>query len=221
MTTSSPRTRPPYPPEYFRREDESDDRLFYVEPRLVVHIDEHAISAVGKFFIETLPRDGAVLDLMSSWRSHMPEDLPIQRLVGVGLNAVEMEQNPQLDELVVHDTNADPTLPFEDGSFDAAVMTVSVQYLTRPVEVFSEVKRILKDGAGFHVIYSNRMFPAKAVAVWQALDDRGRAELIRSYFASSGGWESPHTLDISPRLGFHTDPVYVVSARKTNAGGQP
>ena len=220
-TTSSPRNHTLYPPEYFRREDESDDRLFYVEPRLVVHIDEHAISAIRKFFIETLPRDGVVLDLMSSWRSHMPEEFPIKRLVGVGLNTVEMEQNPQLDERVVHDVNADPALPFEDGYFDAAVVTVSVQYMTRPVEVFSDVNRVLKDGAGFHVIYSNRMFPTKAVAVWQALNDQGRAGLIGSYFASSGGWESAPALDISPEAGFYTDPVYLVSARKKKSGGRP
>ena len=202
-----------FPPEYFRRQDEADDRHFYTEPRLVVHIDDHAIQAIGDYFGQRLPEDGVVLDLMSSWRSHLPDGFPKRKLVGLGLNAVEMAENPQLDEHVVHDLNADLVLPFADASFDAAVLTVSVQYLVRPVELFREVSRVLKRGAWFHVLYSNRMFPTKAAAIWQALSDAQRAQLIGSYFAASGGWEQPETLDISPKLGFPTDPVYVVAAK--------
>lgn len=204
----------PYPSNLFRRQDETDDALFYSEPRLLVHIDEHAISAIGQFFDKTLPKDGVILDLMSSWRSHLPEGFPKQKMIGLGLNAVEMNENPQLDESVVHDLNADPVLPFDDGYFDAAVVTVSIQYMVRPLEVFSDVCRVLKAGASFHVIYSNRMFPTKAVAVWQSLDDRQKAQLIASYFVKAGGWDEPIARDISPQMEFYTDPVYVVSARK-------
>ena len=204
----------PYPDWFFRRVDDTDDRLFYVEPRLVVHIDEPAIEAIGSYFRRELPPDGDVLDLMSSWRSHLPDVLPRKRLVGLGMNAAEMRHNPALDEWVVHDVNADPRLPFADQTFDAAVVTVSVQYITRPVEVFSHVRRVLKDGAAFHVIFSNRMFPTKAVEVWQRLDSRGRAQLIDSYFQRSGGWESPTESDISPGKGTGVDPVLVVSAAR-------
>ena len=176
-------------PEFFRREDESDDRLFYTEPRLVVHIDEHAIAAVGEYFARKLPENGVILDLMSSWRSHLPEGFSTEKLVGLGLNATEMAENPQLDEWYVHDLNADPVLPFEDGSFDAAVVTVSIQYMVKPVEVFSQVNRVLKEGATFHVIYSDRAFPTKAVEVWQRLDDAGRARLIALYFSRLRGLE--------------------------------
>ena len=124
-----------------------------------------------------------------------------------------MAENPQLDEHVVHDLSTDPVLPFQDASFDAAVLTVSVQYLVLPVEVFQDVARVLKPGARFHVIYSNRMFPTKAVAIWQSLSDAQRAQLIEAYFATSGGWEQPEALNISPKLGFPSDPVYVVAAR--------
>lgn len=203
-----------YPPEFFRREDESDDRLFYTEPRLVVHIDDYAIAAIGAYFNEALPPNGVLLDLMSSWRSHLPEGFPKKMLVGLGLNAVEMAENPQLDEQVVHDLNANPTLPFKDQSFDSAVVTVSIQYMTKPVDIFREVERVLRDGASFHVVYSNRMFPTKATAVWRALDDAQRAQLIASYFSNAGGWEKPQARDIGPRTGFYTDPVYVVAARK-------
>ena len=208
---------PTYPPEFFRRMDESDDRLFYTEPRLVVHIDDHAIAAIGRYFSEMLPEGCVILDLMSSWRSHLPPDFRAGRVVGLGMNDVEMRENLQLDEYVIHDLNDAPCLPFDDAMFDAAMVTVSIQYMTRPVDVFTEVRRILKVGASFHVIYSNRMFPTKAVAVWQSLDDRRRGQLIGSYFTSSGGWEDIALYDISPNTGAHSDPVYVVSARKAGA----
>lgn len=208
---------PTYPPEFFRRMDESDDRLFYTQPRLVVHIDDHAIASIGRYFSEALPENGVILDLMSSWRSHLPSDFHAERVVGLGMNDVEMRENPQLDEYVVHDLNAVPILPFDDAVFDAAMVTVSIQYMTSPVEVFADVRRILKDGAAFHVLYSNRMFPTKAVAVWQSLDDNRRGQLIGSYFTSSGGWEDLSLYDISPNTATYSDPVYVVVARKAGA----
>lgn len=205
-----------YPAELFRRHDESDDRLFYAEPRLVTHIDDYAIEAIRAYLREALPPNGVALDLMSSWRSHLPYDLPLERVIGLGLNAVELDENPQLTDRVAHDLNAEPRLPLETDSVDAAIVTVSIQYIVKPIAVFREVNRILKAGAAFHVIYSNRMFPTKAVAIWQSLDDRMRAQLIGSYFANSGGWTAPKAMDISPNMGFYTDPVYVVTANKAN-----
>lgn len=216
MTTGDDRSL--YPPELFRRQDESDDSLFYAAPRLVVHIDYEAIGAISHYFSEALPQNGVILDLMSSWRSHMPPDLPIDRLIGIGLNAIELAENPQLDERIVHDINADPALPVEASSLDAAVVSVSIQYMVKPVEIFAAVNRALKPGAAFHVIYSNRMFPTKAIAVWQTLDDRRRAQLIASYFQNSaddsGGWEDIRAYNITPQLPHYSDPVYVVAATK-------
>jgi len=203
-----------FPPEFFRREDEGDDGLFYAEPRRVVHIDEHAIAALGEYLARVLPQNGVILDLMSSWRSHLPEALPVRKLVGLGLNSTEMTENPQLDESMVHDLNSDPELPFEDGSFDAVLVTVSIQYMIRPVEVFNQVNRVLRDGAMFHVIYSNRMFSDKAVWIWRTLEDDRRAQLVGSYFAQSDGWEAIQATDISRKLDFYSDPLYAVSARK-------
>ncbi|MDP6455462.1 MAG: methyltransferase domain-containing protein [SAR202 cluster bacterium] len=204
----------PFPENYFQRVDGNDDRLFYTEPRLVTHIDDHAIAAIGGFFQQHLPRNSTILDLMSSWRSHLPDGFPTEKVVGLGMNEVEMRENPQLDEWVIHDLNSDPQLPFETGAFDAVVVTVSIQYMTGPVEVFSEVRRILKDDGAFYVIYSNRMFPTKAVAIWQNLSDNQRAQLIASYFVKSARWSQPTARDVSPDLGFRTDPVFIVSANK-------
>ena len=212
MTTES---SPLFPPHAFSRHDETDDRSFYDQPRLVVHIDEAAITALGAYFERTLVKDGVILDLMSSWRSHLPNGLQKRKLVGLGLNKVEMAENPQLDERVVLDINAVPMLPFADASFDAVVVTVSIQYLTRPIEVFREVNRVLKHGSAFHVVYSNRMFLAKAVAIWQALTDQQRGDLIKRYFELSKGWSTSEWLDITPPSRHYTDPLFVVSATRT------
>ncbi len=122
---------------YFRRYDETDDGDFYQSPRLVVHIDEPAIAATTKLFCEKLPENGAILDLMSSWRSHLPTDVTYSRVAGLGMNAVELQQNPQLTDYVVQSLNQNPTLPYADGEFDGGMVTVSVQYLTNPVARFS------------------------------------------------------------------------------------
>ncbi|MEE9149217.1 MAG: methyltransferase domain-containing protein [Candidatus Tectomicrobia bacterium] len=207
----------PFRPEHFARLDEASDPLFYDMPRKVVHIDDAAIVAVKEFFLEVLPPHGVVLDLMSSWRSHWPASLPKQRLVGVGLNAVEMEENPDLDDFLVHDVNATPRLPFEDDIFDAAVITVSVQYLTNPIAVFRDVHRLLKPGGVFAVIFSNRMFPTKAVAIWRTLNDQQHAELVAAYFHHAGNFVDLDFQNRTPPAATYTDPVYVVIARKADA----
>ncbi|MDZ4277709.1 MAG: methyltransferase domain-containing protein, partial [Dehalococcoidia bacterium] len=132
----------PFRPEHFRRQDERDDALFYTTPRLVTHIDDQAIAALGQLYAELLPRDGAILDLMSSWKSHLPDELPRRRVAGLGMNETELRENEELDDWVVRDVNREPRLPFADAEFDAVVLAVSVQYLTRPVDVFREVRRI-------------------------------------------------------------------------------
>ncbi len=204
----------PFTPEMFQRMDDSEDSQFYAFPRKVVHIDDPAIAAAGKFMAATFAPQGVLLDLMSSWRSHLPAGFVKQRLVGLGLNAEEMADNPDLDEYVVHDLNTDPRLPFADDSFDGVVVTVSIQYLIRPLEVFADVRRVLKPSAPFIVLFSNRMFPTKAVRVWQVLRDERRAELIRAYFHYAGGYDDPVFHNLSPNPGL-SDPLYAVCACKS------
>lgn len=206
---------PPLQPEFFRRVDETDDTLFYEQPRLVTHIDDAAIEALTAFYGQVLEGKHAVLDLMSSWISHLPKDARLERVTGLGLNASELEENPRLTSRVVQDLNENPVLPFEDASFDAALVSVSIQYLVRPIEVFAEVGRVLKPGSPFAVAYSNRMFPTKAVAIWQQLGDIERADLIGLYFRLSGAFEDTRAFNISPGPG--SDPMFVVVAKATGA----
>lgn len=191
--------------------DERDDALFYAMPRLVTHIDDHAIDAIRRLYGELLPPGGDVLDLMSSWRSHLPDEPRIGRVTGLGMNETELRENGQLDAWIVHDVNADPRLPFDDASFDAALMAVSVQYLTRPIEVFRDVRRVLRPGAPFVVTYSNRLFPEKAVALWCTCTDEQRARLVGAYFHYAGGWGEITAQDRS--AGGPADPLYAVWAR--------
>ena len=199
-----------FKPEFFRRIDDSEDELFYSMPRFVVHIDDGAITKVGEIYAQLLPRGGAVLDIMSSWRTHLTGHVRPSRVVGVGLNRAEMEDNPQITEVVVHNVNNNPRLPFEDAQFDGAIMTVSVQYLIHPIETFADVGRVLKPGAPFVVTFSNRMFPTKAVAIWQYLDERDRVGLVTRYFKDSGAFENIDAIDKSAPTDPPSDPVYAV-----------
>jgi SAM-dependent methyltransferase len=203
----------PMPEEFFRRIDDSDDALFYSFPRLVVHIDEWAIKTIGEIFEQHLPRNSALLDLMSSWRSHLPQSLHPAAVTGLGLNRAEMEDNPALTEVVVHDVNRDPRLPFEDGRFDGATLTVSVQYLTRPVEVFADAGRVLRAGAPLIVSFSNRMFPTKAVWVWQRATESQRVELVKRYFADSEMFDNLEAVERQYDTGY-ADPVFAVIGTK-------
>ena len=201
-------------PNFFRRMDESEDEVFYESPRFVVHIDDGAIAAVGEIYASRLPQGGAILDLMSSWRSHIPASVRPSRLVGIGLNRAEMQDNPALTEVVVHNVNREPRLPFDDDSFDGVVMTVSIQYITRPIEVFTDVGRVLKPGRPFIVTFSNRMFPTKAIALWQQAGNDQRVAIVMRYFADSGVFENIEVFDRSRREGPPSDPVWGVAGYK-------
>jgi SAM-dependent methyltransferase len=201
-------------PDFFRRIDESEDELFYRSPRFVVHIDDGAIAKVGEIYARILPEGGTILDLMSSWRSHLPERIHAAKVVGVGLNGAEMEDNPALGEIVVHNVNVNPRLPFEEGSFDGAVMTVSVQYVTRPAELFADVGRALKPHAPFVVTFSNRMFPTKAVALWHGANQHQRVAVVREYFAGSAAFEKIETIDRSAPTDPPSDPIWAVAGYK-------
>ena len=202
------------PARDFRRFDEDDDSAFYSFPRRVVHIDDDAIAALTRLYTALVPAGGRVLDLMGSWRSHLPARFR-GTAIGLGLNAVEMAENPQLTAAVVHDLNREPDLPFADAAFDAVVCAVSIQYLTRPLEVFRDVRRVLRPGAPFVVSFSNRCFPDKAVALWRVTDDKQHVEIVTAYFADSAepgrAWTVAETFGHAPPLG---DPLYAVWARR-------
>lgn len=191
----------------YARWDAEDDSVFYSVDRLVTHIEAGAIESLRGWYGRRLLAGSKVLDLMSSWRSHLPDGLG--EVVGLGMNANEMADNPQLHRFVVHNLNRTPRLPFDDESFDSVVCAVSVQYLVRPVEVFEDVRRVLRPGGLFAVSFSNRCFPTKAVAVWLTSGDRAHRQIVTAYFGSSG------FVDITDeQVPTPDDPLFVVAGRR-------
>jgi SAM-dependent methyltransferase len=204
-----------FPPGFFDRADPSDDVDFYAPTRLVVHIDEGAIAAVGALY-EELGIGGTVLDLMASWVSHFrrtPDDLTV-----LGMNAAELAANPVATKTVVHDLNADPHLPFDDGTFDAAVCCVSVDYLVHPVEVFADLARVVRPGGVFVCTFSNRCFPTKAIRGWLATSDEEHCEIVAAYFRRAGGWGDP-VIQRRSALNHRGDPLFAVHALRAPSGG--
>jgi SAM-dependent methyltransferase len=195
-----------FPDGFFARDDESRDRVFYEPVRLVTHIDDGAIAAVGALYDE-LGIDGDVLDVMASWVSHFVR--PPRRLVALGMNAYELARNAQAIGGVVHDLNAHPELPFRAGSFDAAVCCVSVDYLVRPLEVFRSVARVVRPGGPFVCSFSNRCFPTKAIRGWLLTDDDAHLAIVAEYFRRAGGWRDVRTEVRIPYRPGH-DPLYAV-----------
>lgn len=177
---------PELPAGAFMKQDADDDLAFYAPPRLVTHIDDGAMAALTDFYRTMLPEDAHLLDLMSSWVSHLPAEGRYAGVVGHGMNAQELAANPQLTAWFVQNLNDDPALSLTAQTFDAALCCVGVQYLQRPGTVFADVRRVLVPGAPFIVSFSNRCFPAKAVAIWRALDTSGHAALVKLYLERAG-----------------------------------
>jgi len=200
-----------FPPGFFDRADPAPDPHFYGFPRLVTHIDDGAIAAVGDLYDE-LHLTGSVLDLMGSWVSHF-HDAPAHLTV-LGMNPQELAANRQAAATVVRDLNADPRLPFDADSFDAAVCCVSVDYLTRPLEVFADVARVVRPRAPFVCTFSNRCFPTKAVRGWLEASDEEHCEIVADYFRLAGGWDEPVSRRESPLLHFG-DPLFAVWAHRS------
>ena len=203
---------PGLPHGAFTRIDEGDDALFYAEPRLVYHIDPRAVAALTACYREVLPEGGVLLDLMSSWVSHLPPETRYAEVIGHGMNAAELAANPRLDRSFVQDLNRDPRLPLADASVDAAMICVSIQYLTRPLAVLRDLSRVLRPGGPLVVSFSNRCFPTKAVAIWRGLGDDGHARLVELYLREAG-FAAIETRRLSHWVEDFSDPLIAVIGR--------
>jgi SAM-dependent methyltransferase len=202
-----------FPAGFFSRTDETDDGEFYAFDRLVTHIDDGAIAAVGALYDDlnlSDPASGPVLDICSSWISHF--STKPERLVVTGMNAAELAANGMADERHVRDLNVDPTLPFDDAAFGAVTCCVSVDYLTKPLDVFAEATRVLRPGGVFVCTFSNRCFPTKAIRGWLHTDDRGRCRIVETYFDMTAGFDEPTVGLRNPNAS--GDPLFAVWARR-------
>lgn len=209
-----------YPPYPYKRTDEKDDSLFYKTPRMVQHLDDTAIDQVKSLYSSLLSPGTRVLDLMSSWTSHLPDSHDSCQVTGLGLNHEELKANRLLDKTLVHDLNRDPVLPFENNSFDAVICTASIEYLTRPLDVLSEIARVTSPGGVFITTFSDRWFPGKEIEPWADLHPFERLGMILDYYLRVKKFEDMHTESIlglpRPLNDKHivqtrtSDPVYAV-----------
>jgi Methyltransferase domain len=196
----------------FAKIDAEEDELFYEPPRLVCHIDEGAIAALTEFYRVALPAGGVLLDLMSSWVSHLPPEIDYAEVIGHGMNATELAANPRLTRWFVQNLNRDTKLPLADTSVDAAMICVSIQYLQQPVTLLRKVRRVLRPGAPLVISFSNRCFWTKAVAIWRALDDDGHARLVKRYLGHAG-FERIETHQLAEWVEDVSDPMTAVVGR--------
>lgn len=212
-------------PEQRTKLDSSDDADFYALPRLVTHVDETFIDRLTQLYRDQLQPNSRILDLMSSWVSHLPDDINFAHVEGHGLNAEELSKNRRLDDYFVQNLNENPKIPLPDTDFDAVLIAVSVQYLQYPDAVFSEIQRILKPGGKAIVSFSNRMFYQKAIAAWRDNSEPGRVELVKGYFQSTPGFSPPEVIVQKPvtPLVLHMlglgggDPFYAVMATRLDS----
>ncbi|MBL1175353.1 MAG: methyltransferase domain-containing protein [Pantanalinema sp. GBBB05] len=174
--------------------DASDDTQFYDMPRFVTHVDDGFIQQLTDLYRERLQPNTRILDLMSSWVSHLPDEVSFAHVEGHGLNQEELARNPRLNHSFVQDLNRDPKLPLADQSFDAVLNTVSVQYLQYPEAIFHEIHRVLKPGGIAIVSFSNRMFYQKAIQIWRDGTEASRVELVQSYFRAVPGFSEPEVI---------------------------
>lgn len=174
--------------------DDTDDALFYSSPRFVTHVDEGFIQQLTDLYRDRLQPNTRILDLMSSWVSHLPEEMQFAHVEGHGLNTEELARNPRLDSYFVQNLNDNPKLPLPDRDFDAVLNTVSVQYVQYPEAIFSEIHRILKPGGVAIISFSNRMFFQKAIEAWREGSEASRVELVKSYYQSVPGFSPPEVI---------------------------
>ncbi len=199
------------PEQFFSREDETPDEHFYQEPRFTTHIDDATILEITKYYREVLSPSDRLLDLMSSWVSHLPGEIGYRQISGLGMNSEELARNPRLDDFVVQNLNTVPRLPYSDGSYDAVMVIVSIQYLIKPFDVFSEIARVLTPGGKCIVAMSHRLFPTKAIYAFHVLAPAERCRLVSAYMEQTQLMTDIEIIDRSPR---NADPLWLVVGRR-------
>lgn len=197
------------PAHWFERVDNSDDAQFYGQPRLVAHIDDATIEQLTSYYKSFIPSGADVLDLMSSWISHLPDDLLLGRVSGLGMNAEELTQNERLSDWCVHNLNTQPDLPYAEASFDRVVLAVSIQYLIQPIAVMASAKQVLRPGGQICIAMSHRLFPTKAIAAFQRLAPEDRIRLVMAYLTTAGFVE----VEFINRSPPNADPLWLVVGR--------
>lgn len=212
----------PYTGQDFSRIDESIDTMFYTDAQLVYYVDDAWRYALTKYYeteiFSSLSTGHDILDICSSWVCHYPDGIQnkAHSIVGLGMNQIELQQNPVLSSYVVQDLNINPMMPFPDSSFDIVTCCVSFNYLIQPIAVMKEIGRVLRPGGQCIISISNRWFPTKVIKLWTQTNDLEHVNIIGSFFHYSQCFDPPVAYDMSPNPG-RTDPLYIIKATKKDS----
>ena len=203
--------------------DTSDDQIFYQEPRYVHHLSHSFRDRLTNLYSKYLCKHHIILDLMSSWVSHLPTNTKYKKVIGHGMNKSELNSNHRLDSFWVQDLNKTQNMPIEDSNIDIGLIVAGWQYLQYPEKVSSELSRIIKRDSLLVVSFSNRAFWTKSPNIWTNSSEDQRIKYVKSVL-SANGWrvekifnEKTYENKLLGFYSFESDPFFSVVARNNKS----
>ena len=203
--------------------DNNDDRFFYQQPRYVHHLSVSFRDRLTNLYSKYLCNHHIILDLMSSWVSHLPSEKKFKKVIGHGMNESELSANSRLDSFWIQNLNKTQTLPIEDSSVDIGLIVAGWQYLQYPEKISLELSRILKTDSLLIVSFSNRAFWTKSPNIWLNSSEDKRIEYVKGVL-SENGWRVEKILNektyqnmIFGLYSSESDPFYSVIARNNKS----
>tara|TARA_Y100001968_G_C19222868_1_gene650616 strand:+ start:112 stop:762 length:651 start_codon:yes stop_codon:yes gene_type:complete len=206
-----------------KKMDMGDDEIFYSRPRYVHHLSDSFRSRLSNLYSEYLLNHHVILDLMSSWVSHLPSNIRFKKVIGHGLNEAELSSNKRLDSFWIQNLNKTQNIPIEDSSVDVGLIVAGWQYLQYPENVSLELSRIIKPESFLIISFTNRAFWNKAPNIWTYSSEEKRIEYVTSIL-NTNGWSvekiiNEKTFD-KKLFGFYSaesDPFFSVIARNNKS----
>ena len=205
------------------KSDISDDEIFYQQPRFVHHLSDSFRNRLTSLYSEYLLNHHIILDLMSSWVSHLPSNISYKKVIGHGMNEAELSSNERLDRFFVQNLNKKQNMPIEDSSVDVGLIVAGWQYLQYPEKVSLELSRVIKSDSLLIISFTNRAFWTKAPNIWTYSSEEKRIEYVTSVLTSNG-WRIEKILNEKTQdkklFGFYSsesDPFFSVIARNNKS----
>ena len=205
------------------KSDISDDEIFYQQPRFVHHLSDSFRNRLTSLYSEYLLNHHIILDLMSSWVSHLPTNISYKKVIGHGMNEAELSSNERLDKFFVQNLNKKQNMPIEDSSVDVGLIVAGWQYLQYPEKVSLELSRVIKSDSLLIISFTNRAFWTKAPNIWTYSSEEKRIEYVTSVLTSNG-WRIEKILNEKTQdkklFGFYSsesDPFFSVIARNNKS----
>ena len=203
--------------------DISDDRIFYQTPRYVNHLSHSFRKRLTNLYKEYLFSHFTLLDLMSSWVSHLPNNIRYKKVLAHGMNEAELKANTRIDKFWIQNLNNTQNLPVEDSTVDAGLIVAGWQYLQYPEKVALELSRIIKSDSLLIVSFTNRAFWTKSPYIWTNSSDEERIDYVKSVL-NSNGWRIEEIFNEKTYenkfFGFYSlesDPFFSVVARNNKS----